>query len=304
MGNPPKLPVIFIWDMDKCLIGDANFLLFADELTTYIMNAYRSEKIPSCKGITPLRNGVDAAHVTPDFFRPGIKAAFEQIQTIFDGRAEFFIFSHGAHEYVTRMVRLIEAHTGIEFNRPLLTRNDTIKKSSGKTEKSLTLHFHTIVKVLLAKYPALKKQENVNKVKESHVIYLDDNNWTEDSTKDRFLQVKPYEYTPVYDVLWNIPMSIRTLDEVQAYIAGRWWEVFNEPKPGVHATQRDMQFHAFMTELCSRYSVPNATALADKFFPEFVDALKKTRVHRMVHPFSAKTMDALRKTLLEKEVLV
>ena len=303
---PARLPVIFVLDMDECIIGKAGDLLKCREMTNYIMNACRSEKIASCNNIIVKnkRSSLDTTFMTPELFRPGLAEALRDIKALFDGRAEFFIFSAGTAGYVRDMVDLIEAHTQQQFNRPLLTRDNTVESQTGTTEKSLIIYGDTFIKALLPRYPALKKQANVDIVKQSHIIYIDDNNWTEDKSRDKFIQVTSYIYTPVFDILLNVPHEIRVMPFVQDYLKKypAYFEAFVEPEPSVHITQRNMQYHLFMANLYNSYSQANTDAMNDRLCPEFVAALKL--VHKRSHPFSPKNVELLRKTLREKKVAV
>jgi hypothetical protein len=302
MPSTTKLPVIFVWDMDQCLIGESDLLTESSMLTQYIVNACKSEKIASCKGIITNRKVCNAETVTSEFFRPGMDVAFAAITQMFNGCAEHFIFSNGTAKYVQEMVELIEDHIKIKFNRPLLTREYTTESPTGNKEKSIKMHYNIFFKALVSKYPELKKETNIELVKNSRIIYMDDNNWTEELSRDKFIQVKPYTFTPVIDVLWNISFNIRCLPVVQDYLQSYKWNAFVEPKPSVSITQRNLQYYAFMTELNSKYLQNNITSQNDTFFPEFVNALKPLK--KLARPFTSKNLDELRNKLREKHAIV
>jgi hypothetical protein len=299
------LPVIFVFDMDETLIGEsAPFLMQSKGLTKYIINACKSEKIDSCKGIVTTPCSIDKPKIDPEFFRPGLKDAFARLSKMFGGSAEFFIFSAGGKMYVKDVVSLIEAHADVSFNRPLFTTEDTIVNSSGETEKSIKMHADVFIKSLLPKYPALKKSENVDIVKKSRIMYLDDMNWTEEKSKDQFIQVTKFSYTPVYDLLWNVPDSIRVQAPVQEYLKryNTHYNVFIEPIVPVSKTMRGLQYHTFMAEKHNAFVGRNELALKDTLFLELTKAIKP--FCKAVHPFNPANMKTIRERLREAKVAV
>jgi len=92
-----KLPIIFILDMDKCIIGNSIFL-----------------RILNKKPIS-----------SPYFIRPFFK---EFINIFKNYNIKFFIFSFGDKSYVENMIKYIEETIEFKFNRPLFTRENKIIK--------------------------------------------------------------------------------------------------------------------------------------------------------------------------------
>ena len=297
-----KLPIIFIFDMDKCLVADTEFLLISQTLKTYVVNACKSKKISYDVKIDIGKgnSSVDTSRISPTFFRPGMKENLHAIQDMCDGCAEFFIFSAGTHEYVHTIVPIIEKHTGIKFNRPLLTRENTTSDQTGRTEKSLNIYFDTYMKSLLPKYPSLKTQKHIDIVRNGRIIFFDDNNWSEDSSRDKFIQVVPYNYMEVYDVLDSIPMEVRRDPILRDYLSKyTGLNGFIEPMD-VSYTQRNLMYHTFMAELYSMYLLKNDAALKDTFFPELANFMKSRR--KLVNIFSKEKVIELRKILQEKKL--
>jgi len=305
----PRLPLIFIFDMDATLIGDRVPYSKAQGLRRHLQQSCLTGKvtldIPLCK--KPLdKRFYDAEEIDDRFFRPFLKEALTSIKTMTQGDAEFFIFTAGAYVYGIEMVNIIEKKIGITFNRPMLSYDNlSLNAVNNQYEKSILLNFDTYIKSLIGRYPALKNPANVEIVKQGRIIFLDDSNWTEEASRSKFIHNISYDFCPIFDPLADIPVAIRAQPIVKEMLASSLSQLsgkyFIEPEEPMPIEQRNMLYHVFMADLYRMAIDKQAKAEKDMFFFHFIKAIKPYINNKL--PFSDKTVPKICAYLKKKEVL-
>jgi len=271
--NYNELPVIFVFDMDKTLIGDVEHLWSYNYLLDFIKDSCRHKRLvgPECKINTKLWV---ADNIPETILRPHLKESLHEIKNIFP-TAEFFVFSLGVKEYVHNVIPYIEKQTGIKFNRPLFTREDSSLTPENNYLKDINGYYDIIFKTLSKKYPQCKDVKYQNKIIKERTVIIDDTNvWGDD---DRWVQCNAYTYKPVIELDKKMLEIIYKNPEISTYIKSNR---YIDTLPSVDITHKSFEeflldYHIFMSNLYRSVSDDNKIAAQDQFFISFVKAIKK-----------------------------
>lgn len=301
----PKLPVIFIFDLDQTLIGNRAPYFTSQTIKTLVAKACLSNKINMPKCHISKNKHYDPKDVMRDPFilRPYLKESLLEIKKMFDGCAEFFIFTAGANNPSIDFIEIMEKMLdNIKFNRPILTYEHLSKQDDGVSiEKSMVLNIPECIHSLIDRYPSLKDEKNIKHVMDNRFIFMDDVNWVDKFSKDHFIQNKPYPYHPLFDMTEDIPICIKKLPIVNNILKNVDAVVFTEPNTN-SLDERNMLYHIFMADLYRIHTKDNNEALKDTFFKELVVELKK--IEKLKKPFAPKVIENIRHNLVEKGVAI
>lgn len=301
------LPVIFIFDLDYTLIGNRFPYEYVQDIKQFIANACLTEKIGADEvgpGLSKSDSRVYDPKLAfdPNLLRPFLKESLDQLSELFHGCAEFFVFTAGDTKGVNEFIPLIEKQFGLKFNRPLLSNIDTTLNESGGTEKSIIMHFPKYIQSLVGRYPALKDEKKAEFVKQHRTVFFDDNDWTEEKSRSKFIQNVPYTYWPTFDLLESIPVRVRAMPLIRDFLKRKYFKyVFVEPYGPKPANRREMDYHLFMANLHRVDADANEAALKDTFFRDFVDSVRPFA--GLVKPFSDVHMAKIRASLKASHTL-
>jgi len=115
-----QFPIIFILDMDKCIIGKSNYLYSYNSLINLFIHKnceYKRITDDSCK----IDKNLWKKHISPYYIRPYFKEFLDFCKI---NNSILFIFSFGDKLYVEDTIEYIEEIYNYKFNRPLFTRED------------------------------------------------------------------------------------------------------------------------------------------------------------------------------------
>ena len=145
-----KLPFIFIFNVDKTIIGDINSMYYI--LKSMNDKYYNIEEFKQ------------------KFIRPNFKDFIEFIKNKYK-YVEFYIYANNDDYDWNIIVDRIESYINIKFNKPYFI-ND---------EKLIGNIYDTIINDLISKYPLLKLDKNKKNVFDNQLLYIDS---VKDSIKD------------------------------------------------------------------------------------------------------------------------
>jgi len=288
-----KLPVLFIMDMDKTIIGESDMILGAHSLIDFVRNCCKTNKIQDL----PCPKAVKYQDLTiKEFIRPDAKNFFHKIKENFP-TAEFFIYSHGTKDYVDKMIPMLEKELDMQFARPIFTRNDCIQNERGKDMKTVMVHYDTMIKSLVNKYPALKDKKNQDLVIKERILFIDDNDMVWD-IKTKWIKCPHYSYKPIIDIQSYIDSKTIQHELVQSYIKAElnYFVITNVESNTID--EQKMAYHVHMASLYQSVVEVNRDALKDKFFDILLNVLKPYKNH--VHLFKDEYIEKINKTLENK----
>jgi hypothetical protein len=294
------LPVIFIFDLDRTLIGNPRHILDYQDTLDFIKNARISQKISKedlsdedFKALPSWKN-----LFVPEFFRPHLKESLETLRKYFP-TAEFFIYSAGVPDYVKSMVDIVEKHIGFRFNRPLFSRTECPTNEANEFSKSIVAQFPKIIQSLslLDRYSGLNLEEYTETLMDNSVLFIDDTDFVWDN-KEKWIKCPAYNYKPMFDIDDRVLRIIHRFPIVQEYLRSSKANetLYIHEQADFSYDEYRMNYHLFMANLYREHTLSNRTAFTkDDFLPRLVKALQPYK--NKSKPFNRKNLATLKKTL-------
>jgi len=189
-----KLPHIFIFDIDNCILGDVKYIVGEFNIYQHIDNLHTGYKYNyKTEYVADLHKGL---------LRPYFKEFINFINKKYDN-CEIYLYSNGSYSWVNSVVGpLIEIAAGINFNKPFFTRENSLSH-----EKSLSKVYKIIFKSLKKKYDNTLLDKNYDNIINNRLVFIDN---LEDNTttyKKRQIKCPDYDnmiYRDVYDNMLKI----------------------------------------------------------------------------------------------------
>ena len=206
---------------------------------------------------------------------------------------ECFVYSLGNKEYVAKFINYIEQITDVQFQRPLLARDESVIDETYNYKKSVKMNFPTIINALSDRYPALKDSKVQDYVLNNRFAFIDNSDVVWD-IPEKWIAVSTYAYEPVIDIAESIPIPLRKNKFIQDFLTHSRFNVFREPE-GYNEDERNMMYHNWMANCYAEVMPTNKKAMEDKFFITLQKALAK--VKRSNTPFSEINMKNIKKAL-------
>jgi hypothetical protein len=198
------LPYVFVLDWDGTIAGRVDFQSHAFN----IKNALRrlgfkpkgvNEKIPK------------AFHPSSKMIRPGFASFLKSMQK-FLPEVYFFIFTASDKQWALQEIQWVEQAHGIQFQRPIFTRDDCSMDSSGNYRKSLLRIYPRICRAITKHRPLSKGEKDF--ILNNQLIVIDNNAVYLDKT-DRLLLCPDYSYTMFEDLIGLIPHEAKSHPDIQ-----------------------------------------------------------------------------------------
>lgn len=187
-----KLPYIFIFDIDECILGDVKYISREFSIYEHIDNIFPGYKYEN-NYISDLKKGL---------LRPYFKEFIDFINKKYIN-CEIYLYSNGSYSWVNDVVApLIEKASGIKFNKPYFTRENSISH-----EKSLSKVYKVIFKSLKKKYNNKLLEKNYENVINNRLVFIDNLQDNTTTYKNRQIKCHNYEniiYRDIYDNMLKI----------------------------------------------------------------------------------------------------
>ena len=189
-----KLPYIFIFDIDECILGNVLYILGEFNIYENIDNLYPGYKYDyEYDYISDLKKGL---------LRPYFKEFIEFINKKYK-YSEIYLYSTGSYTWVNKVVApLIAKASGVNINKPYFTRENALSN-----EKSLSKVYKIIFKNLKKKYNNKLLEKNYDNIINNRLLFIDNlvNNTT--TYKNRQIKCSNYDnliYRNVYENILKI----------------------------------------------------------------------------------------------------
>lgn len=285
-----ELPIIFVLDMDQCIIGNSEYILKYQNLINYfILKNCKNKKING--EICKISKDLWKQYEYPDFIRPYFKEFIFNIKKLFKN-VEFFIFSFGTKEYVETTIEYVEEKIDFKFNRPLFTRDDGIRKIDNSYIKEINGFQEMIMNSIKSNYSKLEIEEIFN----NRLIIIDDQKRFWDN--HHLIECNPYSYMPVPYLDHSFLNLLRTNVDILNYIKNS--DNLLLPNYLVSSTSQDdffLNYHLYTSELINKNLKTNNEAIKDEFFKNLLKELK-TR-SKLKKPFTTKFIEDLNKKMIK-----
>ena len=164
-----KLPYIFIFNIDKTIIGDLyslyNIIKKINDNDNDNNNDNDNDKIYRIE------------ELKEKFIRPNFKDFIEFVKNKYKTVEFYCIFDNhndNDNKYdLNIIVDRIEKYSNIKFNKPYFNNNDIDTDNEDDNKIILSNLYDIIINDLISKYPSLKSQKNKEYVFNNQILYID-----------------------------------------------------------------------------------------------------------------------------------
>ena len=194
-----KIPYIFIFDIDNCIIGNIRYPIEESQLLDLIKMICKKKNITNmCPKKLNFVNVLKKGLLRPYFinFIKFIKKKYKNI--------EIYVYTNSSYSWTHGgLVENIEKACKIKFNKPYFTRENSYQLEDSYP-KSLSNVFKIIISRLQNKYKILKNKKEILNVFNNNVVFIDD---IKDNLKDypeKQIVCPKYEFNKPYDIIKKI----------------------------------------------------------------------------------------------------
>ena len=245
-----KLPYIFIFDIDNCIIGDVEYPIYEYNLMQLIKNnCNRKDVLKKCKKyidfVKTLKEGL---------LRPYFIQFIKYIKKIYK-TTEIYVYTNSSYNWTNNgLVYNIEKAAKIKFNKPYFSRD----YSHFDMSKSLTNVLNIIFKKLQTKYPLLYYKKFRYEVFNNRLIFIDNIKDNLSDFPDKQLTCPEYNYNKKYNVVnkilkkYNIQKKELKVKEIDNYIKT---EILVNKKK--NNTKKDIFFKKLIKKLKKNKNINN-----------------------------------------------
>ena len=203
-----ELPYVFVIDIDGTMIGNCSYQTQQYSLITVLKKmGYKTASTSSC------------SHAySPDqlLVRPGLANFMKAMKSLYTN-VHFFVYTASQKDWAYQEIAWIEKQHGVQFRRPLFTRQDCVIDGAGSYRKSLNRILPRIMRSLSRKGErSLTKQEQ-SYIVENRLVVIDNNAVFLDRT-DRLLLCPDYNYTLFEPLLDLIPQEAMKNPSIQQHV--------------------------------------------------------------------------------------
>lgn len=201
------LPYVFILDWDGTIAGKVDF---------------QSARYSMIKTMT--RYGYKVAQKNiPDAFmpghgliRPGFSNFVKSMKEMYPN-CSFFIYTASERQWAMQEIPWVEKSHGIQFQRPIFTRDDCTMDGTGNYRKKLQNIWPRIIRTLNSRHGSNFSKEEKEKILNERTIIID-NNAVYTDRQDRLLLCPDYHYMVFEDLLDGFPIHAFQHPAVQQQI--------------------------------------------------------------------------------------
>ncbi len=243
-----KLPYVFIFDIDQCIVGEVKHLINE----TYIYN-----ELAELYGKPDNYKPNFTEYVNNGLLRPGFIEFIQCIKKRFKP-CELFLYTNSSYNWAnTGIIPIIEKATKIKFNKPYFTRETSINN-----KKSLDEAYETIFPFLQKKYKLPLKHKDF--IINNNLVFIDnikDNTSTKTNRQITCPEYDPYPYRCPYDNMIAIFGYNKILSKEAEYIFDKYDNVeYYNPNSDSIFFKDKMMFNIYKS-----IKMRNAEILNDKY---------------------------------------
>ena len=268
-----KLPYIFIFDIDNCIIGNIHYPITESILLDLIKMTCKQKKLLNkCSKRVNFVNILKKGLLRPYFinFVKFIKKKYKNV--------ELYVYTNSSYNWTHGgLVENIEKASNITFNKPYFTRENSYQLDE-HYPKSLSNVFKIIISRLQKKYKILKNNKEVLKVFNNNLVFIDDiqNNLKDYPAKQ--IVCPKYEFNKPYDIIKkikkenNIKNEIINNDNIKEYIK----ENIKSPFKFKDTTINEYKIQKFKW---AYYSKKENNIKKDNFYKNLIKLIKKNKIN-------------------------
>lgn len=193
--NSASLPMVFLLDWDGCIAGKVDFQSTRfSMIKTMARYGYKVQQKAIPKAFMPNQG----------LIRPGFAGFVKAMKETYPSQAYIFIYTASDKQWALQEIPWVEKSHGIQFQRPIFTREDCSVDSNGNYRKKLQNVWPRIVRVLNARRGTPYSKEEKDKILNERTLIID-NNAVYTDRSDRLLLCPDYNYMVFEDLLDGFP---------------------------------------------------------------------------------------------------
>lgn len=254
-----NVPYVFVLDWDGTIAGRVDFQSHAHSLCNLLKK----------QGFKPKKSYTVPPAFTPGskLIRSGLLAFFKAIKAHL-GEVYFFIYTASEKNWALTEIAWMEKAFGVQFARPIFTRDDCHVDQGGAYRKSIAKVFPRIVRTInrVRGDRPLTKDERLHLL-EHNLICIDNNAVYTDRT-DKLLLCPDYDYIMFENLMDYIPPEAMTNHAVQLAILSMINNGLICPMPNSkddHMKQLAKSYE-WLSAKCRAFSIQNKSYEHDDFW--------------------------------------
>ena len=255
-----NLPYVILLDLDGTVVGNVSFQ--SQQYSLHLTLKKYGFKITKNHDIPPAF-GPNAKLVRPYFaeFVKDLETYFNK----FNKQIYFFVYTASEKQWANIEVSWIEKTHGIKIMRPIFTRDDCTRDSTGNIKKSIEKIYPRIIKAI-SKNHTISQRDRMTILENQFMII--DNNGVYSDRSDKLLLCPDYNYTVFENLLHGLPANARKHHGVQQLIMslinqGHLCPLPNEQDDGMHSLTKQ---YTWLAAKCKSLTSINYAYVRDDFF--------------------------------------
>lgn len=286
--NINEEPYIFLLDLDGTIIGDCSYQCDIYNIQEIIKkniilktNTIQLGNLVKYKSLCDkmLDNCYD---MQSKLLRPHFTSFMTEMKKKFPN-SYFFIYTASEKTWAYKEILIIEKQNNIKFNRPIFTRDNCIKDSSGNLKKS-------VIKIMPQLLKSIKKPKTHSIVNNIMII---DNNPTFIDYTDNLLLCPTYDYLKFHNLWESIPHEYTKISELKHFVSrlitNKKMYVKNNPSNTIILEK----LHKWLYRKYKKINKYNNKYTNDTFWLNLTTLIK----HHNITTFNRKNINMLHKSL-------
>jgi hypothetical protein len=269
-----KLPFIFIFDIDNCLIGNVDSVFSEHTILNYMRKNCKINKITDkCLFNINFEEELEKGLLRP-FANDFIEFAKHKYKPL-----ELYLYTNSTYTWANDgLIPNIQKKINHTINLPIFTRENSIRDGG----KSLSNVYEIIIDNLVNKYPALKDESNIKEVFENRLVFIDDIEFNLKDFPNKQIKCPEYNYEPPYANIkdtfkkkYNIDEKLFDNIDIYRFCSSKEIPIYSIN--GVNINQKDKLLYNLLENYYIRESELEQAINKDKPDTFFRDLIKKMK---------------------------
>ena len=271
------LPLIIILDWDGTIAGKVDYQSYKHTLQEYYKKNGLKSSSQCPKAFSPQTN----------LIRKGFSSFIKDLKTHYQNNIYFFIYTASERKWAVKEIQWVEQSHGIQFQRPLFTRDDCINNVNGSYTKSILKIFPRVLRSI--------GKQGLTKAEKEEVLHkrlmVIDNNRVYNDMETNLLLCPDYGFAIFEDILADVPVSYLQTPQIHRFVMslitdGCICPIFPEEQD-INKTIY-LKYNWLATK-CQTIAKENKKYLHDTFFKD----LKRLIIHNDLKAFTPKIIRQL-----------
>ena len=273
-----KLPYIFIFDIDNCIIGNVEYPLIEADLFDILKHICKKNNITNKCNYDNYINFVNI--LKKGLLRPYFKEFIKFIKKKYKN-VEIYVYTNSSYSWTYGgLVYNIEKASNIKFNKPYFTREYSLNNN----KKSLGRVFEVIIQNLNKKYPLLNNKKYIKKVFNNNIIFIDNIKDNLEDYPKKQLTCPEYNNSIPYNIIKKLKNKYNLTNKIlNNYLVLEFLDKYSIPlysnnkKASLKQNNKLLQKYLWLY-ISKNDSIKNKK---DKFFKNIINIIKKDNKNKL-----------------------